>query len=198
MFLADLANIKTGWFLFMEGQAPQRVIAHASWAPSGVDISLMGTLLYADGRRAQVSCAMDTANHRRAVIMGTAGYMSPEQARGKPVNASADLFALGVVLWELLTGKRLFAGETDAETLERVTRCELPPLSEHRGDLPPDLEPILRRALSRDHSACSAAAGADSVPSSSLWRSSVTTLCPCARSKATSASTTASSPPACW
>lgn len=83
-------------------------------------------------------------------LRGKLAYMSPEQARGKPVNASADLFALGVVLWELLTGKRLFAGETDAETLERVTRCELPPLSEHRGDLPPDLEPILRRALARD------------------------------------------------
>lgn len=83
-------------------------------------------------------------------LRGKLAYMSPEQARGKPVNASADLFALGVVLWELLTGTRLFAGETDAETLDRVTRCELPPLAEHRADLPPDIEPILRRALARD------------------------------------------------
>ncbi len=83
-------------------------------------------------------------------LRGKLAYMSPEQARGKPVNASADLFALGVVLWELLTGKRLFAGETDAETLERVTRCELPSLSEQRSDLPAELEPILRRALARD------------------------------------------------
>jgi serine/threonine protein kinase len=83
-------------------------------------------------------------------LRGKLAYMSPEQARGKPVNASADLFALGVVLWELLTGKRLFAGETDAETLERVTRCELPSLAEQRRDLPADIEPILRRALARD------------------------------------------------
>ena len=83
-------------------------------------------------------------------LRGKLAYMSPEQARGKPVNASADLFALGVVLWELLTGKRLFAGETDAETLDRVTRCELPSLAEQRGDLPAELEPILRRALARD------------------------------------------------
>ncbi len=83
-------------------------------------------------------------------LRGKLAYMSPEQARGKPLTASADLFALGVVFWELLTGKRLFAGETDAETLDRVMRCEVPPLAEHRADLPPDVEPILQRALARD------------------------------------------------
>ena len=83
-------------------------------------------------------------------LRGKLAYMSPEQARGKPVTASADLFALGVVLWELLTGKRLFAGDTDAETLDRVTRCELPSLSAARPDLPPELEPILHRALAPD------------------------------------------------
>jgi len=83
-------------------------------------------------------------------LRGKLAYMSPEQARGKPLAASADLFALGVVLWELLTGKRLFAGDSDAETLERVVRCELPPLRSLRDDLPPDIEPILRRALARD------------------------------------------------
>lgn len=83
-------------------------------------------------------------------LRGKLAYMSPEQARGKPLTASADLFALGVVLWELLTGKRLFAGESDAETLDRVMRCELPPLAEQRADLPADIEPILLRALARD------------------------------------------------
>jgi len=83
-------------------------------------------------------------------LRGKLAYMSPEQARGKPLTASADLFALGVVFWELLTGKRLFAGDSDAETLERVVRCELPPLRGLREDLPPDIEPILRRALARD------------------------------------------------
>lgn len=83
-------------------------------------------------------------------LRGKLAYMSPEQARGKPLTASADLFALGVVFWELLTGKRLFAGESDAETLERVIRCELPPLRTLRDDLPADIEPILRRALARE------------------------------------------------
>jgi len=83
-------------------------------------------------------------------LRGKLAYMSPEQARGKPLTASADLFALGVVLWELLTARRLFAGDTDAETLERVVRCELPSLAEARSDLPPDLEAIVRRALARE------------------------------------------------
>jgi predicted dehydrogenase len=60
------------------GCAPQRVMADASWAESGVDISLAATLHYADGRRAQLSCAMDAANHRHATIVGTAGTIDTE------------------------------------------------------------------------------------------------------------------------
>ena len=60
------------------GEAPQKVIADAVWADSGVDISLTATLFYADGRRAQLSCAMDTANHRRATIVGTEGTIETE------------------------------------------------------------------------------------------------------------------------
>ncbi|MEY4750193.1 MAG: hypothetical protein RIQ60_2407 [Pseudomonadota bacterium] len=58
--------------------APLRVMAHASWADTGVDISLAATLLYADGRRAQLSCAMDAANHRRATIVGSQGTIETE------------------------------------------------------------------------------------------------------------------------
>jgi predicted dehydrogenase len=73
------------------GAAPQRVRADASWAESGVDISTTATLFYADGRRAQLSCAMDAANHRRATIVGSAGTIDTEylnhtsdQAGGHP------------------------------------------------------------------------------------------------------------------
>jgi predicted dehydrogenase len=73
------------------GCAPRRVRADATWADSGVDISAMATLTYADGRRAQLSCAMDGANHRRATIVGTAGTIETEylnhtsdQAGGHP------------------------------------------------------------------------------------------------------------------
>ena len=60
------------------GEAPQKVMADAVWADSDVDISLLATLFYADGRRAQLSCAMDTANHRRATIVGTEGTIETE------------------------------------------------------------------------------------------------------------------------
>jgi predicted dehydrogenase len=60
------------------GCAPQRVAAEASWAESGVDISLSATLHYADGRRAQLSCAMDAANHRHATIVGSGGTIETE------------------------------------------------------------------------------------------------------------------------
>lgn len=60
------------------GCAPCRVMADATWADTGVDISLMATLHYADGRRAQLSCAMDAANHRRATIVGTTGTIETE------------------------------------------------------------------------------------------------------------------------
>ena len=56
--------------------------------------------------------------------MGTAGYMSPEQARGKPVDKRADIWAFGVVLYEMLTGKRLFEGETISDTLAQVLTKE--------------------------------------------------------------------------
>lgn len=60
------------------GCAPVRVMADASWADAGVDISMMATLHYADGRRAQLSCAMDAANHRRATIVGSTGTLETE------------------------------------------------------------------------------------------------------------------------
>ena len=60
------------------GEAPQRVMADATWADTGVDISMMATLYYADGRRAQLTCAMDGANHRRATIIGAQGTIETE------------------------------------------------------------------------------------------------------------------------
>ena len=73
------------------GEAPAKVIAHATWADTGVDISLMATLFYADGRRAQISCAMDVANHRRATIMGTKGTIETEYINHPSVAVPSQL-----------------------------------------------------------------------------------------------------------
>ena len=89
--LLDAGSYALSLIRLVMGCAPQRVHADATWAETGVDISLMATLHYADGRRAQLSCAMNAANHRRATIMGTKGTIeteylnhTSEQAGGHP------------------------------------------------------------------------------------------------------------------
>ena len=76
--LLDAGSYPLSLIRLVMGCAPQRVQADATWAESGVDISLMATLHFADGRRAQLSCAMDAANHRRATIVGSAGTIETE------------------------------------------------------------------------------------------------------------------------
>ena len=86
---------------------------------------------------------------RAGVIMGTAPYMSPEQARGHPVDKRTDIWAFGVVLFELLTGKRLFGGETVGDTLAEVLKSEIDWTS-LPADTPPAVHRLLRRCLERD------------------------------------------------
>lgn len=76
--LLDAGSYPLSLIRLVMGCAPVSVMADATWAASGVDISTMATLIYADGRRAQLSCAMDAANHRRAVIMGSNGTIETE------------------------------------------------------------------------------------------------------------------------
>ena len=76
--LLDAGSYPLSLIRLVMGCSPERVIAHADWATTGVDINMMATLFYADGRRAQMSCAMDTANHRRATIVGSHGTVETE------------------------------------------------------------------------------------------------------------------------
>jgi Tol biopolymer transport system component len=86
------------------------------------------------------------------LILGTAAYMSPEQARGKPVDKRADIWAFGVVLHEMLTGRRAFAGEDVSETLAFVMTRELD-ASELPAETPPSVRRLLRRCVTRDRKA---------------------------------------------
>ena len=76
--LLDSGSYPLSMIRLVMGCAPQRVMADANWSATGVDISLMATLHYADGRRAQMTCAMDAANHRRATIIGSRGTVETE------------------------------------------------------------------------------------------------------------------------
>jgi len=86
---------------------------------------------------------------RAGVILGTAAYMSPEQAKGKPVDKRADIFAFGAVLYELLTGKRAFQGETITETLGAIIHKE-PDWEALPGATPWRIRDLLRKCLTKD------------------------------------------------
>ena len=85
------------------------------------------------------------------VVKGKFSYLSPEAARGKEVDRRADIFAVGILLCELLTGKRLFYGETDYQTVELVRQAQGPADRGRRTPRStPELEQIVRKALARD------------------------------------------------
>ena len=83
------------------------------------------------------------------IILGTAAYMAPEQARGKVVDKRADIWALGVVLWEMLTGRRLFVGETVSDVLAGVLKTDVD-FGALPAETPPAVRRLLRRCLERD------------------------------------------------
>src|SRR5947207_739477 len=86
---------------------------------------------------------------RAGMILGTAGYMSPEQARGVTVDKRADIWAYGVVLYEMLTGREMFSGETVSDTLAAVLRADFD-WSALPAETPAPIRRLLRRCLERD------------------------------------------------
>jgi serine/threonine protein kinase len=87
---------------------------------------------------------------RTGVAMGTAGYMSPEQVRGEKLDARTDLFSFGLVLYEMATGKRAFAGSTGPELQKAILNQAIKPARELNATLPAKLEQIIGRALEKD------------------------------------------------
>jgi len=83
------------------------------------------------------------------VVMGTAGYMSPEQVRGKSADHRSDIFAFGAILYEMISSKRAFHGETAADTMSAILKEEAPELSETAHHVPPGLERIVRHCLEK-------------------------------------------------
>ncbi|HEY2963125.1 MAG TPA: protein kinase [Pyrinomonadaceae bacterium] len=84
------------------------------------------------------------------LVMGTSGYMSPEQAQGESIDARSDIFSLGVVLYEMIAGEPPFKGRTESHTRVSIIDHEAPPLGEKVPDVPRQLERIIAKALAKD------------------------------------------------
>jgi eukaryotic-like serine/threonine-protein kinase len=84
------------------------------------------------------------------MVLGTAGYMSPEQVRGKEVDARTDIFAFGAILYEMLSGQRAFKGESSVETMGAILKEEPPELETEKVKVSPGLERVVRRCLEKE------------------------------------------------
>jgi eukaryotic-like serine/threonine-protein kinase len=100
-----------------------------------------------DDHRVETTALLQT---RPGLVLGTAHYMSPEQARGRKVDARSDIWSLGVVLYEIVTGSPPFRGETPSDCIAAILRAEPAPLSSISPDVPAKLESILQKALRKN------------------------------------------------
>ncbi|HXJ68935.1 MAG TPA: serine/threonine-protein kinase, partial [Verrucomicrobiae bacterium] len=103
-----------------------------------------------DGAMSVEATTMTAPLSREGQVAGTVPYMAPEQLRGEPLDARTDLFALGIILYELFTGRRPFTGATLGVVSSAILRDAPPPLASTRADVPDDLERIIGRCLEKD------------------------------------------------
>ena len=121
-------------------------VIHRDVSPQNALVSYEGLIKLIDFGVAKA--ASKNSKTQAGVLKGKFGYMSPEQVEGdRPVDHRSDIFALGTVFWELLTGRRLFHGDTEFATLELVRECNVRPPSELNRLVPPEVEAIVMRAL---------------------------------------------------
>ncbi|AGC46443.1 serine/threonine protein kinase [Myxococcus stipitatus DSM 14675] len=123
-------------------------IIHRDVSPQNVLISYEGEVKVIDFGIAKA--ANRSQKTQAGILKGKFGYMSPEQVRGMPIDRRSDIFAVGVLLYEMLTGEKLFVGESDFSTLEKVRNADVPLPREFNPNIPPGLEKVVLKALARE------------------------------------------------
>lgn len=123
-------------------------LVHRDVSPQNVLLGYEGEVKLIDFGIAKA--AGKASKTQAGILKGKFGYMSPEQVRGLPIDRRSDIFALGIVLYEMLTGERLFIGESDFSTLEKVRNVEIIPPSSFNAEIPDKLERIVLKALEKN------------------------------------------------
>jgi serine/threonine protein kinase len=134
----DLVNPETGRPLG---------IVHRDISPANVLMSRNGEIKLADFGLAKAASQVEATDP--GVVKGKMSYLSPEAARGENVDHRSDIFAVGILLYEALTSKRLFYGESDYQTVEMVRNAKIPPIGQQNPEVEPEFEEIVRKALAR-------------------------------------------------
>jgi eukaryotic-like serine/threonine-protein kinase len=131
------------------GVAHAHGVIHRDIKPANVMITRDGKVLVADFGIARLISGPETAPQTSAVL-GTASYLSPEQAQGQPVDARSDIYALGVVLYEMLSGRPPFTGDSPMAIAYKQVNATPPAPSSANPEVPPELDAVVMRALSKN------------------------------------------------
>ncbi len=123
-------------------------IIHRDVSPQNILCSYEGEVKIIDFGIAKA--ANRSQKTQAGILKGKFGYMSPEQVRGLPIDRRSDIFALGVILYEMLTGEKLFVGESDFSTLEKVRSADVPTPRQFNPNIPAGLEKVLMKSLARE------------------------------------------------